>query len=161
MFGPIIVPRLTPDIVIHGPLYGNHQPVNGHSDPLLHLLSPSLSKRGPSSAPISSSATEPPPYVSTQVAFQHLSPASPSGFQAKLDFQNFDHTTPILIRYSHDDRFWCGTTEFACYGVIGYVLLKLDQRSLPLPVGCKNKIKNIKYSLAFEIFKIKVKSESL
>ncbi|GBL76061.1 hypothetical protein AVEN_234368-1 [Araneus ventricosus] len=60
------------------------------------------SKREPPPAPISSSSRKPPLlHISTPVAFQHSWPGSPNGFQANLDFKTFDHTTPILIRYSH------------------------------------------------------------
>ncbi|GBN04976.1 hypothetical protein AVEN_115481-1 [Araneus ventricosus] len=57
------------------------------------------------------------PHVSTPVAFQHLWPFSPNGFQVKLDFQTFDHTT-LSSDFHIDDWFWCGATEFLRRGAI-------------------------------------------
>ncbi|GBN52285.1 hypothetical protein AVEN_51172-1 [Araneus ventricosus] len=80
----------------------------GHSDPLLHLLLPSPSKREPWPSLISARAREPLRSlllnVSTQVAFQHIWPGSPNraaGYLDSLKIRTVDHAAPLLSCFSH------------------------------------------------------------
>ncbi|GBN64877.1 hypothetical protein AVEN_38809-1 [Araneus ventricosus] len=79
-----------------------------HSEPVLHLLLPSPTKREPRPSLILAREKEPLrsllPHAYTQDAFQHICPDSPNraaGYSDSLKIRTVEHAVPVLSCFSH------------------------------------------------------------